>query len=157
MRRTPPAVPGPSGATRVTRPAAARSATAGRSPSLLVVQLERQEPVRVGAARAQCGGDHGGAREVLLRRAGLLRLRDVTGQAVGALGGRRDGDRDELTVADAQHLVLRVEDRTVERLERLDGSARGLPQLPQVRPVARLVEVLEVRTLLGDLVRQEAV
>src|SRR5699024_8784967 len=70
---------------------------------------------------------------------------------------RCDSDRDELAVADAQHLVLRVEDRTVERLERLDGSARGLPQLPQVRPVARLVEVLEVRTLLGDLVRQEAV
>src|SRR5699024_512517 len=85
-------------------------ATRARTGSLLVVELHREEAVRVGGAGAQCCGDHDGAGDLLLGGTGLLRVADVRIEAVRALGGRRDRDRDEFAELDGHHLVAGIED-----------------------------------------------
>src|SRR5699024_168261 len=132
-------------------------ATRARTGSLLVVELHREEAVRVGGAGAQCCGDHDGAGGLLLGGTGLLRVADVRIEAVRALGGGRARDLDQFAELHGHHLVAGIEDGRVDVAGRLHGPAGRLPERAQVLHVAGLLEVLQSRALLGDLVREQTV
>src|SRR4051812_34775370 len=86
--------------------------------------VQRDHGVRVGTAGAHLGGHPDRLHDLLLARASALREPRVAADAVGALGGMRDGDRDQLLGLLRQRAV--GEHLLAESLEGVVGRGREL-------------------------------
>src|SRR5215468_10987160 len=120
----------------------------GGAGSGVVEKLHREGAVSDGSAGAERGGDERRLGDLLARRPRLLRVAGMDVEAVRALRGAGDGERDQLAIL-ARDLAVVAPDDAVQLDEPLELRRRQPLELADDLEVIRIVVVTHGRDLLS--------